>query len=344
MDMVEGECSSSAGASPDSMMFTFDPENLLDEQNFREAAQLIEDLNSANVIDMMGDQLGIEAFQNPNYDFISEYAAQWNTRTASSNGLNSAPLNGVVKQEVGAFSEMAWNMMQGLATGYEEKYIGTFVTEIVDSHLVQAKLIPGGDLVMVKYTTDVIHVQTCNQGTLLPVGQLPKTVASWLAPLMDMSTKMKVEAHLPNDLDADLVSVVIKFYLLVPVGLSEITLDPTERAILQRFAGMFLFTIFLVLFSLPQRQTFPIPLAANILFISSLIRGELTSFNAGVMKKQIHELLPLPIKGTSSLTSTGSMLAPSTPFDNLNSNNKKRDLAVSCPNLPYSGIVVGPSS
>ena len=126
----------------------------------------------------------------------------------------------------------------------QEKFIASITTEIIPAHNSNPdlQLIPASDVVLNHVSFDLIQVYVPQEGSYTfdknaLIGSIPKNVSIWIAPLME-SKKVKMLAHLPNDLDNEM-SVTIKFYLLIPVGATEITLERSEQGSLQKLA-MFL--------------------------------------------------------------------------------------------------------
>lgn len=264
-----GDTSSGEG-SPSFANFPFDADNLLNDSNFQQAQELLSSLSGGfstdpsdehalgmSLSDLTGGEGGDSSLSaSTGFEFITSIAQH---------------LNSMYRQD--------------------EKYLGTFNAALVFDTNFGGRLIPGGDLHLVRGSDDLVLVQTETQGRTVSIGNLKREVSLWLAPLLECP-KAKVVAHLPNDLDND-ITVVLKFYLLLNPGDQEVVLNVAERATFQRLGA--------------------------------------------ALSKSLHELLPVPVRGQQLSTSA----SPSS-FTFPAMLQRKRELTVSCPTVPFG--VAGPNS
>jgi len=333
------------------MGFSFDPENLLDEQNFAQASQLIESLSGVDMGlgDGSMDGQGGDVAQ-ADLQFITDLANRLNSNWAQKGGQggNTDDLSAWLHTLQGV-SEGDM-MVEGSQASEEEdearqRYLGSLTFDVADSHLhAGPKLIPGDDVLLrpVRTLSPLgVEVHTDSGHT---IGTLPRTVAAWVAPLLDLP-RVKVSAHLPNDLDNGL-AVVVKFYFrLIPSASSftaaatfsdPLLLEPIERGALQHLAQ-----------ALGRDLLDLLPNAVlNDVLSSSSSSSSLTSSSASIAP------LSSPFASRNGIVSSGPVAGSYSSSGVLNGSvggisaiiggggmgqlPKKRELTVSCPMLPQA--------
>ncbi|ELR18761.1 helicase Cterminal domain containing protein [Acanthamoeba castellanii str. Neff] len=335
------------------MGFSFDPENLLDEQNFAQASQLIESLSGVDMGlgDGSMDGQGGDVAQ-ADLQFITDLANRLNSNWAQKGGQggNTDDLSAWLHTLQGV-SEGDM-MVEGSQASEEEdearqRYLGSLTFDVADSHLhAGPKLIPGDDVLLrpVRTLSPLgVEVHTDSGHT---IGTLPRTVAAWVAPLLDLP-RVKVSAHLPNDLDNGL-AVVLKFYFrLIPSASSftaaatfsdPLLLEPIERGALQHLAQ----ALGRDLLDLLPNAVLNDVLSSS----SSSSSSSLTSSSASIAP------LSSPFASRNGIVSSGPVAGSYSSSGVLNSSAggisgiigggvmgqlpKKRELTVSCPMLPQA--------
>jgi hypothetical protein len=326
------------------MGFSFDPENLLDEQNFAQASQLIESLSGVDMgegMDGQGGDMGQADLQ-----FITDLANRLNSNWAQKGGQSNGPddlsawlhtLQGVSEGDM---------MVEGSQASEEEdearqRYLGSLTFDVADHAHAGPKLIAGDDVLLQPVRTiSPPGVEVCTDSGNV-IGTLPRPIAAWVAPLLDLP-RVKVSAHLPNDLDNG-IAVVLKFYFrLVPSSSSSscstmsepLLLEPIERGALQHLA---------------------VALGRDLIdLLPNAVLNDMLSSSSSSLTSSSSSVAPLssPFASRAGLANAGPIGGSYSSSGGLNGSvsgisgilgggvmgqlPKKRELAVSCPMLPQA--------
>eukprot|EP01089_Gocevia_fonbrunei_P002321 TRINITY_DN12303_c0_g1_i1.p1 TRINITY_DN12303_c0_g1~~TRINITY_DN12303_c0_g1_i1.p1 ORF type:complete len:277 (-),score=48.65 TRINITY_DN12303_c0_g1_i1:158-907(-) len=219
--------------------FDFDTTDLLDENNFNSAAQLVANLNSgedwtsSGVEHMEGVQTDANqelASSGANYEFITDLANSLNSIYATRLTHSSSSIESSDDTHYTHFANQPSNVHVNVSGNYDtspnvtEKYLGTYSTQLETyGYNSDAQLIPGGDVVISRPSSHgfdklIVQAQT-SSGDFEKIGTIPHAIAIWLTALL-ASPRVKTVALLPNDLDDEL-AITIKFYILVHQGAHE---------------------------------------------------------------------------------------------------------------------------
>jgi len=233
---------------------SFDPDNILDEQNFMQASRLIESLEMGGFgLNMEDGGLALsDAAEGSTYPFIADLADRLNNICAQKGpGGQGSAAGGPEGEDFGAWlqtlqfdgadtllaadggAQGPWEEHEQLAR--QPRYLGSLTLDVIDltTHSNGGrggpKPIPGDDVLLrpvattsttttttstattqSSSSTGATSIEVCTADGGHVIGLLPQQTAGWVGPLLGLP-RIKVEAHLPNDLDNGLAAVV-KFY------------------------------------------------------------------------------------------------------------------------------------
>ena len=309
---TDGEASS----SPDLAPFAFDPDSILDPSNIELAQQLVQsfsamDESSTTTNEENNALLNFDP-SNMNFEFITDLANQLNSIYGKSEE------DATLTPELNAFAmEIAAPPSSQNHTSMKEKYLGTINLEISGAQHFEGHLIPGGDVTLSKLGPDMVQIRAQSRGELSNVGQLSKKEALWVVPLLE-SPKVKIAAHLPNDLDSDWF-IIVKFYLLVLPGATDIVLEPLELSSFQSLSAAL---------SKPLHDLIPLTIKQSG-FLQGYFSSSPLSFSTNGLLPPMNLMDTNPVRSPRASLTTSGLLSPMNP--------KKRELTTSLPSIPTYG-------